>query len=60
MVDFLVISRQLENLVYYKNVKNVYLWVHDILPDGDFRFIQIHQEKFKAVIAISEWQKNTC
>lgn len=57
VVDFLIISRQLENLVYYKNVKNVYLWVHDILPTGDFRFIQIHKEKFKAVIAISEWQK---
>lgn len=57
VVDFLVISRFLENLVYYKNVKNVYLWVHDILPVGDFRFIQIHQEKFKAVIGISEWQK---
>jgi glycosyltransferase involved in cell wall biosynthesis len=58
-IDYLIISRQLENLVYYKNIKNVYLWVHDVLPQGDCRFIQIHKEKFKSVIAISEWQKSS-
>ena len=57
IVDFLIISRQIANLIYYKNIKNVYLWVHDVLPYGDFRFIQIHKEKFKSVIALSEWQK---
>jgi len=58
IVDYLIISRQLGNLIYYKNIKNVYLWVHDVLPNGDCRFIQIHKEKFKNVIAISEWQKS--
>ena len=57
VVDTLIVSRYIDNLVYYDNVKNVYLWVHDILPAGDFRFIQIHETKFKAVICISEWQK---
>lgn len=57
IIDELIVSRSLDCLVYYDNVKNVYLWIHDILPIGDFRFIQIHETKFKAVICISEWQK---
>ena len=57
IVDQLIVSRYIDNLVYYNNVKNVHLWLHDILPNGDFRFIQIHKEKFKGVICISEWQK---
>jgi len=57
VVDYLIISRYLDNLVYYDNVKNVYLWLHDIVPIGDFRFIQVHKEKFKGVICITEWQK---
>jgi glycosyltransferase involved in cell wall biosynthesis len=58
VVDQLIVSRFINNLVYYDNVKSVYLWLHDILPmGGDFRFIQIHKEKFKGVICISEWQK---
>jgi len=57
IVDQLIVSRYISNLVYYNNVKSVYLWLHDILPAGDFRFIQIHKEKFKGVICISEWQK---
>jgi len=57
VVDYLIVSRYLENLIYYDNIKNVYLWLHDIVPLGDFRFIQIHKEKFKGVICISEWQK---
>ena len=57
IVDYLIVSRACNNLLYYHNVKNVYLWLHDVLPAGDFRFIQIHKEKFKAVICISEWQK---
>jgi glycosyltransferase involved in cell wall biosynthesis len=58
VVDQLIVSRFINNLVYYDNVKSVYLWLHDILPvGGDFRYIQIHKEKFKGVICISEWQK---
>ena len=57
IVDYLIVSRYIDNLVYYDNVKNVYLWLHDVLPGGDFRYIQIHQQKFKNVICISEWQK---
>jgi len=57
VVDYLIVSRYLDNLVYYDNIKNVYLWLHDIMPIGDFRFIQIHKEKFKGIICITEWQK---
>jgi glycosyltransferase involved in cell wall biosynthesis len=57
IVDVLIVSRQLGNLAYYENIKSVYLWLHDILPVGDFRFIQMHREKFKGMICVSEWQK---
>jgi glycosyltransferase involved in cell wall biosynthesis len=57
IVDVLIVSRQLGNLAYYENIKSVYLWLHDILPAGDFRFIQMHRDKFKGMICVSEWQK---
>lgn len=57
IVDNLVVSRYIDNLVYYDNIKKVYLWLHDIVPMGDYRFLQVHQQKFKGVICISEWQK---
>ena len=56
-IDYLIVSRNLNMLTYYKNIKSVYLWLHDTLPLGDYRFIQVHQEKFKGIICISEWQK---
>lgn len=59
VVDILVISRYTSNLVYYDNIKSVYLWVHDVLPVIDeSKCFQIHKEKFKKIIAISNWQKN--
>lgn len=59
VVDYLIVSRYTSNLVYYDNIKNVYLWVHDVLPltKGSKSF-QIHQTKFKKIIAVSNWQKN--
>jgi hypothetical protein len=59
VIDYLIVSRYTSNLVYYDNVKNVYLWVHDVLPltKGSKSF-QIHQTKFKKIIAVSNWQKN--
>jgi glycosyltransferase involved in cell wall biosynthesis len=57
IVDILIVSRQLDNLAYYENIKSVYLWLHDILPLGDYRFIQMHRDKFKGMICVSEWQK---
>lgn len=59
VIDILIISRYTSNLVYYNNVKSVYLWVHDILPVTDeSKCFQIHKEKFKNIIAISNWQKD--
>ena len=60
VIDYLIISRFTENLVYYSNIKKVYLWIHDTLPfvTHNSKFIQYHKEKFKGIIAISEWQKN--
>jgi tetratricopeptide (TPR) repeat protein len=61
VVDILIVSRYAAYLVYYENIKAVYLWVHDVLPileDNFSKCIQFHKDKFKGVIAISEWQKN--
>lgn len=59
VIDYLIISRFTSNLVYYDNIKNVYLWIHDVLPtiDSKSKCVQYHKEKFKYIIAISEWQK---
>ena len=59
VIDFLIVSRFTANLVYYDNIKNVYLWIHDTLPtiDEKSKCVQYHKEKFKYIIAISEWQK---
>lgn len=59
VIDILIISRYTSNLVYYDNIKSVYLWVHDILPIIDeTNCFQIHKEKFKKIISISKWQKD--
>jgi glycosyltransferase involved in cell wall biosynthesis len=59
VIDYLIVSRQTCNLVYYNNIKNVYLWVHDVLPvNTNSKGFQIHKNKFKGIIAISNWQKN--
>lgn len=59
IIDYLIVSRQTCNLVYYNNIKNVYLWVHDVLPvNTNSKGFQIHKNKFKGIIAISNWQKN--
>lgn len=59
VIDYLIISRYATNLVYYDNIKNVYLWIHDVLPitNDSSRFIQYHKTKFKSIVGISEWQK---
>ena len=59
VIDYLIVSRFSANLVYYDNIKNVYLWMHDTLPiiDDNSKCIQYHKTKFKYIIGISEWQK---
>ena len=58
IIDYLIISRDAKNLVYYNNIKRVYLWIHDILPvTVNSKGVQMHKEKFKYIISISNWQK---
>ena len=59
-IDYLIVSRFVSNLVYYDNIKNVYLWVHDILPhmSKNAPVFQTHKTKFKGFIVLSEWHKN--
>ena len=60
IIDYLVVSRDTTNLCYYDNIKNVYLWVHDVLPImiDDSKCFQTHKEKFRKLIAVTNWQKN--
>ena len=60
IIDYLIISRYTCELIYYDNIKRVYLWVHDVIPildDHKSKCIQTHKEKFKNIIAVSDWQK---
>ena len=47
-------------MLYYNNIKRVFLWVHDILPFciREGIYLQTHKTKFKTIIAVSNWQKN--
>jgi hypothetical protein len=58
-IDYLIVSRYTENLVYYDNIKRVYLWMHDTLPviNDNSKCIQYHKTKFKRIIGITDWQK---
>jgi hypothetical protein len=57
VIDYLIISRFVSNLVYYDNILNVYLWVHDIIPiiNRNCPMFQTHLTKFKGIITLSEW-----
>jgi glycosyltransferase involved in cell wall biosynthesis len=59
IIDYLIISRFVTNLVYYDNIFNVYLWVHDILPhmSNNALVFQTHLKKFRGFIVLSNWQK---
>lgn len=60
VIDYLIVSRHVENLVYYDNIRNVYLWAHDVLPifQKHAPLFQIHFKKFRGIITLSNWQKN--
>lgn len=60
IIDHLIVSRYTANLIYYDNIKSVYLWVHDILPQitDNSKFVQFHKQKFKGIVAVSKWQKD--
>lgn len=56
-IDCLIISRMTDNLVYYDNIKKVYLWVHDVYPQNANYLFQTHHTKFKGILCLSKWQK---
>lgn len=59
VIDYLIISRFVKNLVYYDNIYNVYMWVHDVLPhiSSNALVFQTHINKFKGFITLSKWHK---
>jgi tetratricopeptide (TPR) repeat protein len=60
IIDYLIVSRFVCNLLYYENILNVYMWVHDILPhmSSNSPVFQTHLYKFKGFITLSNWHKN--
>lgn len=58
IIDYLIVSRFVNNLVYYENIFNVYLWVHDVMPQMNTLVFQSHRDKFKGFIVLSKWQKD--
>ena len=59
-VDALIVSRDVSNLVYLNNVKKVYLWVHDVLPNNSVikgLTIQYHETIFKRILCLCNWHK---
>jgi tetratricopeptide (TPR) repeat protein len=57
VIDYLIVSRFISNLVYYDNILNVYLWVHDVLPhvEKNSPLFQTHPYKFRGILLLSEW-----
>jgi glycosyltransferase involved in cell wall biosynthesis len=62
IIDVLVVSRDTDNLIYHKNVKKVFLWVHDTLPMNlkfkQLLHIQYDPKKFKKILCLCNWHKN--
>ena len=60
IIDYLIVSRFVSNLVYYDNIINVYLWVHDVLPhmSKNSPIIQTHSQKFRGALVLSNWHKD--
>jgi glycosyltransferase involved in cell wall biosynthesis len=55
-IDVLVVLRFVENLRYFETIQRVYLWLHDLLPQGNS--FHTHKTKFCGVICPSEWHKS--
>jgi tetratricopeptide (TPR) repeat protein len=56
-INYLVVSRDIDNIYYAPSVDNVYLWVHDVLPHNS-DILQTHTEKFKKIMVLCKWHKN--
>lgn len=52
-VNYLIVSREPSKMLYLTNIKNVYLWVHDIYPMTEY--IQTHKTKFKGLLSLCNW-----
>lgn len=59
VIDYLISSRFICNLTYRDNIKNVYLWVHDVLPqlNKEALVFQTHPTLFRGIITLGNWHK---
>lgn len=55
-IDVLLVCNESNNLVYFDNIDQVYLWTHYPAPSAEGG-IQLHKTKFKGLIVLSEWQR---
>ncbi len=55
-IDVLLVCNESNNLVYFDNIDQVYLWTHYPTPSSDGG-MQLHKTKFKGLIVLSEWQR---
>lgn len=56
-IDTLIISRYCDKLVYRDNIKNVYLWIHDVYPANLDYMFQTNPKYFRGLLCLSNWQR---
>jgi glycosyltransferase involved in cell wall biosynthesis len=57
VVQVLITSRDVNNLIFLPNILKVYFWVHDILPRGG-DVILARKDRFGGFLCVSEWQRD--
>jgi len=62
IINILIVLRDTSKMSYHKNVKKVFLWVHDVLPFNSqskrLLHIQYDKKRFKKILCLCEWHKN--
>ena len=61
IVNVLIVLRDTNNILYHNNVKKVFLWVHDVIPNNSLcnklLNIQYDAKRFKKVLCLCNWHK---
>jgi len=61
IVNVLIVLRDTNNILYHDNVKKVFLWVHDVIPNNSLcnklLNIQYDAKRFKKVLCLCNWHK---
>ncbi len=57
-INVLLVCNNSNNLVFYDNIDQAYLWTHALGPSSEGS-IQVHKTKFKGLITVTDFQKET-